>query len=141
MEQLLTFTINHWYLVLLLVIILSLLAYSEFSGQVHGVARISPQQVVQLMNHEKAAVIDTRDGAAYNNGHILGAIHSVPADIKTRLEKFKKNKSRPIIIVCASGQSAPKTGALFIKEGFQKVMFLQGGMAAWQSASLPVTKE
>jgi rhodanese-related sulfurtransferase len=38
------------------------------------------------------------------------------------------------------GVSAKKTAAQLLKVGFEKVTVLKGGMNAWQSASLPVSK-
>ncbi len=101
---------------------------------------ISPTEAVQCMNREKGVVIDVCDAEEFANGHIKGAVH-VPLDqLEAKLPGAVKNKSTPLILVCASGIRSKRAQALAQKLGYEKVHSLQGGLAAWKEANLPVSK-
>ena len=53
---------------------------------------------------------------------------------------LENSKDKPIIVVCAMGNQARGTANAMSKAGFSKVSVLKGGMNAWQSASLPISK-
>ena len=101
---------------------------------------ISPTEAVQCMNREKGVVVDVCDAEEFANGHIKGAVH-VPLDqLEAKLPGAVKNKSTPLILVCASGIRSKRAQALAQKLGYEKVHSLQGGLAAWKEANLPVSK-
>ena len=103
-------------------------------------AGISPTEAVQLMNREKAVVIDVCSGDEYADGHINGARHVPLADLPTRLGDVVKSKTTPIIMVCASGMRSKGALATARKLGYEQVHSLQGGLKAWKEANLPVVK-
>ena len=101
---------------------------------------MSPTQAVQCMNREKGVVIDVCGDDEFAAGHISGAVH-VPLDqLENRLAIVAKNKSTPLIMVCASGARSKRAQAVAQKLGYEKVHSLQGGLKAWKEANLPVTK-
>ena len=90
-----------------------------------------------LINREDALVVDVRETAEYESGHILGA-RSVPL---ARIETSElKRKDKPVILYCDSGERAAKAAAALRKQGFEKVVVLSGGLGAWKQAGLPVEK-
>lgn len=101
---------------------------------------ISPTEAVQCMNREKGVVVDVCDAEEFAIGHIKGAVH-VPLDqLEAKLPSAVKNKSTPLILVCASGIRSKRAQAVAQKLGYEKVHSLQGGLAAWKEANLPVSK-
>jgi len=105
-----------------------------------GVSGINPTQVVQLMNREKAAVIDVCETGEFASGHILGA-KNLPLDqLEAQLAQTVKNKTAPLVMVCASGMRSRRAVAIAKKLGYEKAQSLVGGMGAWRSAGLPVEK-
>ncbi len=101
---------------------------------------LSPTEVVQCMNREKAVVIDVCGDDEFAAGHISGALH-VPLDqLENRLTSVAKNKSLPLIMVCASGMRSKRAQAVAHKLGYEKVHSLQGGLKAWKEANLPTSK-
>ena len=101
---------------------------------------LSTLQATQLINQKDAVVIDIRDQADYQRGHILNAKSfpdKVLAERKTELEKLK---SAPIIVSCDTGQRAGPAAQKLREMGFTEVFVLQGGLNAWREAGLPVTK-
>jgi rhodanese-related sulfurtransferase len=105
-----------------------------------GSSGINPTQVVQLMNREKAAVIDVCEPSEFAAGHILGAKNLPLGQLETQLAQTVKNKATPVVLVCASGMRSRRAVAIAKKLGYENAQSLVGGMGAWRSASLPVEK-
>ena len=103
-------------------------------------AGLSPNEAVQLINREKAVVVDVCSVEEYAAGHITGARHVPLADLATRLGEVAKNKANPVILVCASGMRSKRAMAVARKLGYEKAYSLQGGLKAWKEANLPVQK-
>ncbi len=140
MNQIMQFIINHWLLFLALIAIIGLIIFEEKKGGARGVAQISAQQAVNLINHENAVVIDVRDADSFQKGHLLDAININMADIENNITKLNKYKNKPIILVCNVGQASGKAGTVLKKQGFDKIYSLSGGIAAWQKDGLPLIK-
>jgi rhodanese-related sulfurtransferase len=101
---------------------------------------ISPTEAVQCMNREKGVVIDVCGTDEFAQGHVKGAVN-VPLDqLESSLEKAVKNKSTPVIMVCAAGARSKRAQAIAQKLGYEKVHSLNGGLKAWKEANLPVAK-
>ena len=101
---------------------------------------ISPTEAVQCMNREKGLVIDVCSAEEFAASHINGAVN-VPLDqLEAKLPAVAKNKSTPLILVCAAGARSKRAQAMAQKLGYEKVHSLQGGLAAWKEANLPVVK-
>jgi rhodanese-related sulfurtransferase len=140
MQQYITFIQNHWELCLAFVVILVLYLALELRAKLSGLAQVSPQQATLLMNHEDAVILDIRDAGQFSAGHILGAINIPAAEIEKNIEQLTKYQSKPIIIVHSPTQPPHKTGVILQENGFVNVSNLSGGIAAWQTAGLPLVK-
>ena len=101
---------------------------------------ISPTEAVQCMNREKGLVIDVCSAEEFAASHINGAVN-VPLDqLETKLPAVAKNKSTPLILVCAAGARSKRAQAMAQKLGYEKVHSLQGRLTAWKEANLPLVK-
>ena len=105
-----------------------------------GASGLNPTQVVQLMNREKAAVIDVCEPSEFAAGHILGAKNLPLGQLETQLATTVKSKTTAVVLVCASGMRSRRAVAIAKKLGYENAQSLVGGMGAWRSASLPVEK-
>ena len=105
-----------------------------------GASGLNPTQVVQLMNREKATVIDVCEPSEFAAGHILGAKNLPLGQLEAQLAQTVKNKTTPLVLVCASGMRSRSAVAIAKKLGYENAQSLVGGMGAWRSASLPVEK-
>jgi len=141
MQDIISFVIKYWYLWASLLAVIFILIRTELTSTVAGILLISPDDVVTKMNHEDAMVVDVRDNNAYANGHILGAHHVMPKDIDDKKHKLAKAKDKPIIVVDAQGQQAPKLAATLREQGLTTLFALKGGMSAWTAAGLPLAKK
>ena len=133
-----TFLIENWYLVVLALASGAMLAWPVLAGG--GAGGLSAAQAVQLINREKALVIDVCEPAEYAAGHVGGAKNVPLSQFQERLPQVAKNKAVPLIIVCARGARAGRAAAQARRLGYDKAQVLTGGLAAWRSASMPVEK-
>lgn len=141
MGQLIDFVVNHWFLCGLFAILLVIFLVNELRHRSHGIKQLSPQQVVDLMNHEHAVVIDIRERNLFEAGHIIGALNIKSDEFETKKSKLNKFKSKPVVVVCSQGTGASKFANILKQAGFEQVFQLDGGLAAWQQEQLPLTKE
>lgn len=105
-----------------------------------GSGGLSANQVVQLINREKAAVIDVSGTAEYAAGHVVGAKNVPFEELESKLPGVVKNKAIPLVLVCANGARAKRAVAVAKKLGFENTQVLAGGLGAWRAASLPIEK-
>ena len=133
-----TFIVENWYLILLAVVSGGLLLVPSLKGV--GAGSLQPNDAVAKINREKAIVVDVREAEEYVKGHITNAKNIPLAQLDERLPQVAKNKALPVILVCESGPRAVRAEAQAKKLGYDNAQALAGGMKAWRSASLPVTK-
>jgi len=101
---------------------------------------LSPQDMVQLMNREKAVVIDVCEPGEFAQGHVIGAKNVPLGDLEAKLAQVVKNKATPVVMVCQVGARSARAAATAQKLGYENVQSLAGGLKAWQAASMPVEK-
>jgi rhodanese-related sulfurtransferase len=135
MEQFLEFIGNNLMLASAWAILLALFIISETKK---GGKTLTAQQVVNKMNKDEAVILDIRDKADYNKGHIINAVNMPYASLSNKVEELSKYKEKPVIVVCKMGQSSNGAGAILKKAGFQDVTRLSGGMAEWTGQNFPV---
>ena len=121
--------------------ILGGIAWTFLQGSPRGVRKLSPMDATRLINHEDAVIIDVRPDGEYRQGHIVNALNIPDSQLAERLGKLNKYRARPIITTCRTGQVSAKAGGKLVAGGFEKVYSLNGGILAWEGASLPLTKK
>jgi rhodanese-related sulfurtransferase len=105
-----------------------------------GGASVSTLQATLLMNQQNALVLDVRDAAEYEKGHMLNARNIPLGELEARSAELEKHKAKPVIVVCDTGNRSGRAAAALRKNGFERVFTLGGGIGAWQQAGLPVEK-
>jgi rhodanese-related sulfurtransferase len=139
MQDIVLFMQQHLVLVSLLTFILLLLLILEFIKLKRGARKLTPHQTVQLINHQKAMVLDVRNYESFQAGHVVNAISLPINELQDKIKKIEKFKSQPIVIVCATGVEALPAEKLLLQQGFQ-VHVLSGGIRAWRNAEMPLVK-
>jgi len=139
MEAYFSFLAQHWILSSIFVLLLLSLLVNEWLHRSFGIPKINNQQLVDLLNHSAGVVVDIRPQASFAKGHILGAVNLPQTELTERLNSLNKYKAKPIILVCANGNDAPKICSLLRKEGFEKLHYLNNGMQGWAQDNLPTT--
>lgn len=139
MDEVVAFLTNHWALsALLLVLLLSFLLNESLQGVV-GLPRVNPAEAVQLINHQDAQVIDLRNKAAFDAGHIVNALHVPFSEWLNQLTRLE-NLKQPLILLDANRSDAQKA-AKSLKNKGKHVVLLTGGIEAWREAGLPLVKK
>jgi rhodanese-related sulfurtransferase len=105
-----------------------------------GTGGLSADAAVQLINREKAVVVDVCEADEFAAGHVVGAKNIPLAQLEEKLAGAVKNKALPLILVCKSGARSSRAVATAKKLGFERAQSLAGGMGAWRTANLPVEK-
>lgn len=102
--------------------------------------RLTPQKVVEYMNHKKAVLVDIRNSEAFKKGHIIHAINISDDDFKTKVTKLKQHQNDILILIDSDGERAVVFARQLIKAGFLQTHVLTGGVKAWVAAGLPLEK-
>jgi rhodanese-related sulfurtransferase len=140
-------TLNHWNTVKFLLDQIFLIGIVVVSGGAllwpvltQRGKKASAQEVVQLINRAKTTILDVRDGAEYASGHLPDAKNIPLAELGTRIGELDKMKNRTIVVVCQKGNRAFGAAKVLERAGFEQVVVLEGGQAAWQTAGMPLAK-
>jgi rhodanese-related sulfurtransferase len=139
MHELAAFLESHYLLSSALLIVIVLLLIIETLRAKSNIYKLSPLQVTQSINREKATVIDIRPADVYHKGHIIGALSIPQANLASQIKKIEKLKAKPIIIVCDSGSESQKSAVSLRNSGYN-AYYLASGMRAWLDAQMPLIK-
>lgn len=139
MEQLPEYIARHPWLVGATALALVMVIAWELCARAHAFAAVSPQEAIRLMN-QHALVLDIRSAEQFAAGHVGGARHLPSAEILTAGETLKKHLEKPIVVYDESGSLGAAAVRQLAAQGFKKAANLRGGLAAWRTENLPVTK-
>lgn len=131
------FLIDNWFLVASALISGGMLLWPLIQRGAAG--GINTTEAVTLINRQKGVLIDVREPAEYAAGHAGGA-RSVPLSKLDGAADLPKNKSLPLVVLCATGARSARAVAMLKKQGYENVRSLNGGLRAWREANLPVEK-
>ena len=115
----------------------AMLLWPLINRQLAG-ATVGTLQATRLIN-DGAVVLDVRDGTEYAAGHLANSRNIPVADIDKRAAELPAGK--PVVVVCATGSRAARAASVLRKSGRADVFCLDGGLAGWQQAGLPVVKK
>ena len=132
------FVIENWQLIAVALVSGAMLLWPALQSATGG--GVSTHEAVQLINRQRAVVVDICEPEEFAQGHIGGARNVPLAQLEQRLPEVVKNKSLPVILVCATGARAQRALATAKKLGYDKAQALAGGLKAWKDANLPVEK-
>ncbi len=139
MNQYIEFINKNPILFVMLAVIVGMIIWTEFRRLTRGFKEISPVEVVQLINHDEAVLLDIREDAELSQGRIAGAKHIPLSVLKQRIEELNKYRDKPIIAFCRSGNRSNEASNLLNKNQFEKVYHMKGGLLEWENANLPKT--
>ena len=132
------FIVDNWLLILIALSSGAMLAWPMVRGANAG--SLSAQGAVQLINRQRAVVVDVREPEEFAAGHVTGAKNVPLAQLEQKLPVAVKNKSLPLLLVCATGARANRAVATAKKLGYEQAQAVAGGLKSWKDANLPVEK-
>ena len=142
MGQLSEFVLNNLLLFAALAVVLVMLIKAELEHQANKGSYLSPSKATRLMNnHSDALILDVRVAADFKKGHIKGAKNIPLSDFAGSIEKLTADKDKPVLVYCNSGNTVTRAIKMLKKAGFQQVNNLDGGIAAWREANMPLSKK
>ena len=138
MSQYLEFISNHPFLTASAAALLGLIVAFELRNATRGYHSVDVTDAPRLINHDDAVVLDVRSRDAYKKARIINAV-SMPADTVAD-QDLAKYADRPVIVYDDNGTAAARVAAQLARGGCKRVYQLSGGLAAWQSAGMPLAK-
>jgi rhodanese-related sulfurtransferase len=132
------FIVDNWMLILIALSSGGMLAWPLVRGANAG--SLTAQGAVQLINRERAVVVDVREPEEYAAGHVTGAKNVPLNQLDEKLGAAVKNKSVPLLLICATGARAQRAVATAKKLGYEQAQAVAGGLKSWKEANLPIEK-
>ncbi|BCT92102.1 membrane protein [Lysobacter helvus] len=139
-ETLLDFAGRHAMLSMALVGLTIALIYMEVARLFRSYKALRPAALTALINRENALVVDLSSTAEFEKGHIPGSKNVQPSQFDPENKQLANAKSLPVVAVCRTGQASAAAAKRLKQAGFEQVYWLDGGIAAWQQADLPLVK-
>jgi len=136
--KLIEFVTANWMLILIALSSGGMLAWPLIRGS--GAGTLTAQGAVQLINRERAVLVDVREPEEFATGHMIGAKNVPLNQLDEKLASTVKNKTVPLLLVCATGARAQRAVAMAKKLGYEQAQAVAGGLKAWKEANLPVEK-
>lgn len=132
------FIVDNWLLFFIALSSGSLLLWLLLKGAAGGA--LTAQGAVQLINREKAVVVDVSEPDEFAQAHLVGAKNVPLGQFEERLPATVKNKALPLVLVCPTGGRARRAVATAKKLGYEQAQVLAGGLKSWKEANLPLEK-
>ena len=139
MDRLIEYTNHHPWLAAALVLALVLVVLYEMRLRTENQASVSPQDMVRLMN-QGALLIDLRPAEQYTAGHVSGARQMSGEQILQAADTLKKYKEKAVVVYDDTGSLGASAVRQLVAQGFTKAFNLRGGLAAWRTENLPLTR-
>ena len=84
----------------------------------------------EMKSVPNALLVDVRNPAEYNGGHIPGSINFALSRILQEAEEAFPDKAQPLYVYCQSGARSARAGKLLDLLGYESVTDL-GGIASY----------
>lgn len=139
-DRLFAFAGDHAMLSLILLGLTLAIIYTEVTRLFSGVKEVNPAGLTALINREDALLVDVSPLNDFEKGHIAGARNVQVSQFDPESKLLAKLHELPVVVTCRSGTASADAAKRLVKAGFKKVYWLDGGVAAWQQASLPLVK-
>lgn len=140
LDRLLAFASAQPYLSLALVGLTLAILYTEATRLFSGFKAVNPAGLTALINRNDALLIDVSPMGDFEKGHIAGARNVQVSQFDPENKMLAKVRELPVAVACRTGAASADAAKRLVKAGFKQVFWLDGGVAAWQQANLPLVK-
>jgi len=139
-DKLQAFAASSPMLTTIFVVVTVALLYTEVARLLRGYKALRPAELTALINRDNALVVDLSASADFEKGHIAGSKNVSPSQFDPENKLLAPAKNLPVVLVCRTGSASADAAKRLKKAGFTQVHWLDGGIAAWQQADLPLVK-
>ena len=102
------------------------------------IERATVAELQTAMGSGNARVIDVREFAEFQSGHVPGAVHIPMHTVPLRLADIPSDGS--VYVICESGSRSWQVAAFLLQRGITAVD-VQGGTGFWRMAGYPLESE
>ena len=94
---------------------------------------LSVDQLKAMLDEQTVILLDIRDEASYQAGHIDGAMRLDDRSINSFINDTEKAST--VVVVCYHGHSSQGAASYLVERGFSDVYSLDGGYTAWAGST------
>jgi sulfur-carrier protein adenylyltransferase/sulfurtransferase len=103
------------------------------------IAEVDPREVHGLSeNGSGAVIVDVREQHEFEESHIPGAVHVPRGHLESRIETTAPDKSRRVVLYCASGNRSALAADTMQQLGYEDVASMTGGITLWKDRGYEV---
>ena len=104
----------------------------------NGLPAISCKELRQVQSMtEPHLILDVREPAEFEAGHIEGSMPIPVNDLETNLPSLARSRDEMVVVVGEEGEKAAETHRHLQNAGFTNVRFLLGGFDEWCKPAAP----
>ncbi len=92
----------------------------------------------ELDGKKKVFLLDVREPAEFEDGHIAGAVNISVRELPKRVEELPKDRDIRMVAYCASGIRSAYATMFLRVYGYRDVRTLEHGIREWIGAGYPV---
>ena len=142
MEKFILFASDQWLLVTALAAAIWALAWLE--NRRAGTS-LTPHGLTGMINSASAVVIDLRDKADFEAGHIVDSVNLPFNQWQSQhkaggANELQRHNNKSLVLVCKMGQQSSHVARRLRAEDFEAIYRLGGGIAEWRGAQMPLVK-
>ncbi len=108
-----------------------------------AVPSLSPLEAADLLRREPgpdgpdrpAILVDVRERDEFGDVRAPGAVLYPISTLMYRFQELPRD--RPLLVICAHGERSQGATAFLLRQGFDDVRSVNGGLAEWLQAGLP----
>jgi molybdopterin/thiamine biosynthesis adenylyltransferase/rhodanese-related sulfurtransferase len=112
--------------------------YRDLLAQVKSeIDEIDVSRARELFTSDSPAIVDVRERSEWDEGHIPGAVHVPRGHLESRIEAAVPDRSRPVVVYCASGSRSAFAAKTLEELSYENVVSLTGGFTDWKRNGFP----
>jgi molybdopterin/thiamine biosynthesis adenylyltransferase/rhodanese-related sulfurtransferase len=113
-------------------------SYRELLQEVKAeIEEVGQADARELVESRSAAIVDVRERAEWDEGHLPGAIHIARGSLESGIERAAPDRAVPIVVYCGSGARSAFAAKTLGELGYENVVSLAGGFTDWKRNGLP----
>ncbi len=110
-------------------------AFVSCKAQTDNFTSLSPEEFEKSLTKKNIQLLDVRTAGEFKAGHIKNALQADWTQNKQFIERIQYvDKDKPVYVYCLVGARSAAAADWMRKNGFSKVIELNGGINAWKSA-------